>query len=89
MGDATGPRTLGRRTVSNDGSLGLRKGLGGQALSRHQGNYCGRCALSERGWIQWKSEKTFQPQMGDDARKQADLKWQRAVRATLAWAEDR
>lgn len=38
---------------------------------------------------QWKSERTFQPQMEDDTRKLAERKWQRAVRATLAWAEDR
>ena len=38
---------------------------------------------------QWKSERTFQPQMEDDARERAERKWQRAVRATLAWAEDR
>ena len=38
---------------------------------------------------QWKSERTFQPQMEDDARKLVERQWQRAVRATLAWAEDR
>ncbi len=38
---------------------------------------------------QWQAERTFRPAMDDDQRQAADAGWNRAVRATLAWAEDR
>ena len=38
---------------------------------------------------QWQAERTFEPVMSAAARKAADTGWNRAVRATLAWAEDR
>ena len=38
---------------------------------------------------QWQAERTFHPEMNAAARKAADTGWNRAVRATLAWAEDR
>ena len=38
---------------------------------------------------QWQAERTFEPVMNAAARKAADAAWNRAVRATLAWAEDR
>ncbi len=38
---------------------------------------------------QWAAERTFSPQLDDAERKTADHRWQRAIRATLNWAEDR
>ena len=38
---------------------------------------------------QWTAERTFNPEMDDAGRKAAHDRWQRAVRATLSWAEDR
>lgn len=38
---------------------------------------------------QWKAEKTFSSTMTDGDRTSLNNRWQRAVRATLSWAEDR
>jgi len=38
---------------------------------------------------QWTAERTFTPALDDAGRQAADARWQRAVRATLSWAEDR
>lgn len=38
---------------------------------------------------QWTAERTFTPALDDAGRQAADERWQRAVRATLSWAEDR
>jgi glycerol kinase len=38
---------------------------------------------------QWTAEHTFTPALDDAGRQAADDRWQRAVRATLSWAEDR
>jgi len=38
---------------------------------------------------QWAAERTFSPQLDDAERKTADHRWQRAIRATFNWAEDR
>ena len=38
---------------------------------------------------QWKADRRFEPTLGPSERKQAEARWQRAVRATLSWAEDR
>ena len=38
---------------------------------------------------QWTAERTFSPTLDETGRQEADARWNRAVRATLAWAEDR
>ena len=38
---------------------------------------------------QWTAERTFSPTLEEAGRREADARWNRAVRATLAWAEDR
>ena len=38
---------------------------------------------------QWTAERTFSPTLDEAGRQKADARWNRAVRATLAWAEDR
>ena len=38
---------------------------------------------------QWTAERTFSPTLDEAGRQKADALWNRAVRATLAWAEDR
>jgi len=38
---------------------------------------------------QWTAERTFSPTLNEAGRQKADARWNRAVRATLAWAEDR
>jgi glycerol kinase len=38
---------------------------------------------------QWKADKTFQPAIDDAKRNELVKGWQRAVRAAIAWAEDR
>ena len=38
---------------------------------------------------QWTAERTFTPALDDAGRQAADDRWQRAVRATLSWTEDR
>ena len=38
---------------------------------------------------QWTAERTFTPALDEAGRQAADDLWQRAVRATLSWAEDR
>ena len=38
---------------------------------------------------QWTAERTFSPTLDKAGRLEADARWNRAVRATLAWAEDR
>lgn len=38
---------------------------------------------------QWTAEHTFTPTLEEAGRREADARWNRAVRATLAWAEDR
>jgi len=38
---------------------------------------------------QWTAERTFESGLDEGGRQEADARWQRAVRATLSWAEDR
>lgn len=38
---------------------------------------------------QWTAERTFSPTLDEAGRQEADAHWNRAVRATLAWADDR
>ena len=38
---------------------------------------------------QWTAERTFSPTLDEAGRQEADTRWSRAVRATLAWADDR
>ena len=38
---------------------------------------------------QWKAERTFQPHLSEEDRQNHTQAWKRAVRASLAWAEDR
>ena len=38
---------------------------------------------------QWTAERTFSTTLNEAGRQKADARWNRAVRATLAWAEDR
>ena len=38
---------------------------------------------------QWSAEHTFSPTLDKAGRLEADARWNRAVRATLAWADDR
>ena len=38
---------------------------------------------------QWAAERTFSPTLDEAERQEADARWNRAVRATLAWADDR
>ena len=38
---------------------------------------------------QWTAERTFSPALDEAGRQEADARWNRAVRATLAWADDR
>ena len=38
---------------------------------------------------QWSAERTFSPTLDKAGRLEADARWNRAVRATLAWADDR
>lgn len=38
---------------------------------------------------QWKAERTFQPDLTEEDRQNHTQAWKRAVRASLAWAEDR
>ena len=37
---------------------------------------------------QWTAERTFSPTLEEAGRREADARWNRAVRAALAWAED-
>jgi glycerol kinase len=38
---------------------------------------------------QWTAERTFSPTLDEADRQEADARWNRALRATLAWADDR
>ena len=38
---------------------------------------------------QWQIDKVFEPQINEDKRKGLVSGWQRAVKATIAWADDR